>query len=286
MVEVVGGHQPGRCDPGGLDQGVEAEVLAVDGREAAGLEVDQHLAGDGAVGLAQGEVHLAGQDEPPAGVLIAQAALGDRPPAGLERREALGELHHPVVGLGPQLGPLGLGASLEEVAEPVVALGEAVDGLVHHGQGVGLAPPVDQDLDGLVGDGAPGHRHRPLERRIFEGDEAPLAPEDAAEGVLADEQGVLGVEVCQQGRQPVVEDLPEPPPQLGRKLGPLAPGSTELVEHLLLSRVEPASRAGARLARRPAAGRGACVSHARHSRMTHCQTLVASWRRMSGSPER
>lgn len=263
LVEVVGGHQPGRRDPGGLDQGVEAEVLAVYGREPAGLEVDQHLAGDGAVGLAQGEVHLAGQDEPPAGVLVAQAALGDRPPAGLERREALGELHHPVVGLGPQLGPLGLGTPLEEVAEPVVALGEAVDGLVHHGQGVGLAPPVDQDLDGLVGDGAPGHRHRPLERCVFEGDEAPFAPEDAAEGVLADEQGVLGVEVFEQGRQPVVKDLPESVAQLGRKLGPLAWGGAELVEHLLLSRVEPPP-AGRRLACRLAAERGACVSHVRY----------------------
>ena len=220
----------------------------MDGREPAGLEVDQHLAGDGAVGLAQGEVHLAGQDQPPAGVLVAQAALGDRPPAGLERREALGELHHPVVGLGPQLGPLGLGAALEEVAEPVGALGQAVDGLVHHGEGVGLAPPVDQDLDGLVGDGAPGHGHGPLERGVLEGDEAPLAPEDAAEGVLVDEQGVLGVEVFDQWTEPVVERLPEPTAQLRRKLGPVAQRRAKLVEHLLLSRIEP-PRPGRRLAR-------------------------------------
>ena len=59
-VEVVAGQQAGRhAEPERLDEGVEAQVVAVAGREAAGLEVDEHLAGPHALGPADGEVDLA-----------------------------------------------------------------------------------------------------------------------------------------------------------------------------------------------------------------------------------
>ena len=59
-VEVVGGEQPGRhAEAQRLDERVEAEVLAVAGGEAAGLQVDEHLAGPQPLGPPDREVDLA-----------------------------------------------------------------------------------------------------------------------------------------------------------------------------------------------------------------------------------
>ena len=72
------------------------------------------------------------------------AALGDRPPPGAERREALEELGDPVAGGAAQLGPLGLGAGLEEVGEPVVGDAEPGEGRTKQQDGCGNPSAVQK----------------------------------------------------------------------------------------------------------------------------------------------
>ena len=58
-----GGEAGRRAEAGRVSTRREAQVVDVGGREHAGLQVDQHLAGGGALGVADGEVDPAGQPD-------------------------------------------------------------------------------------------------------------------------------------------------------------------------------------------------------------------------------
>ena len=171
-----------------LDEGVEAQVVAVLGRDPAGLEVDDQLAALGAGGPAEREVDLARQhdravDGPPHG------GLGRGCGAPVERREALLELDQLLDGETGEVGAIGLGQSGDPVAEARVVVGEPGDRLVDHVGGHRIAAPVDQQLDRPVGDLTTGDSGRPGERLVVE--VLNLAPEHARHTVLAHEHRLV-----------------------------------------------------------------------------------------------
>ena len=185
-VQVVRRQHAGRHpEAQRLEQRVEAKVLAVAGDRHARLEVDDHLVGAARIELAERQVHLAAEHDRAPDQLHVRTALGDRPPAGLERREALLELRDEVGGLAAQLRPVGLGQPGEERPGPGVAVGDAGDGVVDQVGRHRLAAPVDGQLDGLVSHLAPDVGDAPRERGLV-GDVVGLATVDARERVLAD----------------------------------------------------------------------------------------------------
>ena len=185
-------EHPGRhAEAQRLDQRVEAQVLAVAGREAAGLQVDEHLAGAQPLGPAHREVDLARQHDAVVVEVGPQPALGHRSPPRLEAREALEEHVHPLGGLAVQLGPLALAQPAEVVADAGVAGDEAGDGLVDQLAGRRVAPPAHRQLDGLVRHRAARGLRRPGELLRLLGEEQPLAAVDGAEQVLRHPQRLL-----------------------------------------------------------------------------------------------
>ena len=144
LVQVVGGDESRwDTDPQGLYQGVEAEVLSVDGYEASGLQVDDHLAGPITLGNPQGQVNLADQDQPVVAQFGPDTALSHRSPCRFEIGPAFDELAHRVDRLGPQLGSVSLATAAQPVAEVARVSFEAGQGLVDQDRRFLLAPPID-----------------------------------------------------------------------------------------------------------------------------------------------
>src|SRR3546814_4208015 len=100
------------------------------GPGADGFEVDHDLARPQSVGAAYREVDLAREHDLVVAEVGPQPALGDRAPAGLQRREALEELGGALHRLAVQPGPLALAEGLEVGADAVAAVDEPGDGLL------------------------------------------------------------------------------------------------------------------------------------------------------------
>src|SRR6266508_2531428 len=161
-VEVVGGDQAGRrAQPERLEDGIEPQVVEMAGGEASGLEIDDHLAGDEALGPLEGEVGPTHEHDVVAVQLDPPGALGDGPPRRLQRRPGLEELGHLVVDHRPQLGPFDLGQLLQPVGKRGLGQPQPGDGLVDQAQRLATATRVGRQLDGLVGHGTARQRHRP-----------------------------------------------------------------------------------------------------------------------------
>ena len=153
---------------------------------AAGLEVDERLAGHQADRTAQRQVDPARQHDATLGQLLAQRTLGNRSPGALQGREALEELGDPVDRLAAQLR-----GQYEPLADPVLIgrqlLQQGLDELVR----IGRVLPVLRVLDGLVRHGACGDCGAHAEGLTVHGQEACLAAVYGAEGELGDPQLVL-----------------------------------------------------------------------------------------------
>jgi hypothetical protein len=130
------------------------------------------------------EVDATGEPHEPVVQLDADASLGHRAPARLERGEALLEGTHQIDGRAPQLGSGRLGRAGQPPGQAVVAGDEDGEGLVDEMGRVGIAPPVDRELDGLVDHAATSGVGRPFEVAVRL--EVVTASVDAGESVLGD----------------------------------------------------------------------------------------------------
>src|SRR4051794_25066214 len=104
--------------------------------------------------MAEGEVDPAGGPDQTVEQLDADARPGDGPPPSLERGKALLEGTDEVDGGAPQLGPRRLRRAAQPARQPVVAVEEDGERLVHKMGRMRLAAPVDGELDSLVDDAA------------------------------------------------------------------------------------------------------------------------------------
>ena len=156
------------------------------------------------------EVDPAGEAHEPVVQLDADAGLGHRAPPRLERGEALLEGADQIDGRAAQLGPGRLGRAGQPAGQAVVAGDEDGEGLVDEMGRVGIAPPVDRELDGLVDHAAASGVGRPLEVAVRL-EVVALAGVDAGEGVLGDVERLPAQLVHEVG-------------QAGLELGDDAPG--------------------------------------------------------------
>ena len=106
--------------------------------------------------LAEGEVDPAGEPDQTVEQLDADARLRHRAPPRIERWEALLEGAHQVDGGAAQFSPGRLGRPAQPAGEAVVAFDEDGQRFVDQERRMGLAAPVDRELDGLVDHAAAG----------------------------------------------------------------------------------------------------------------------------------
>ena len=224
-----------------LDEGVEAEVLAVAGHDPPRLEVDDHLAALPLDRAADDQVD-AGAQHDRALERELRRGLGHRVPPAVEGREALEELGDPLDRLPAQVGLAARTEPGDVVAELARLVGEPGERLVDEVGRGRFAAPVEQQLDRLVRHLAAGASRRP--REGVGGEVVGLAVEHAGDRVLGDEQlGVTepGAELGERGIGVVTE--------LGDDLGiedERRIGAPQGVEGALLDRREPdAPHAGA-----------------------------------------
>ena len=214
------------------------------GRASAGLVVDDDLACPGARadGLAEGEVGLALEDDPPVADLGRQAGLGRRPHRGGERWPALDELGDQVGGGAAQLGQVGGVGGEQEVRGPVLGRGDPLDSRVDQVERQRCAGPVDRELEGLVRDRPAHHRRRWHEGPGTLVQVLGLAAVDPVEQALGDDDRPIVVERGGGLGKAVLEVAAEVDGQVGRELGPrFGVAGPERVEGRLLGGVEHGS---------------------------------------------
>ncbi len=156
----------------------------------------------------------------------------------LERREGVEERGDEVVDTADEFGPFGLGQRREPVGDAAAVGFESGHGVFDQVEGCRVTAPCHPQLDGLVGDRAPGRCDGPGEVLVLGGHEPGLAAVQHRKLVFGEIDDVVGP--VGQRSEDGFEFGAEVIPQVVSERRPM--GRSDSVQDVLLRRIESGNR--------------------------------------------